>query len=341
MRATYIYGPGDVRVIDAPEPRIEQPSDALLRTVVACVCGSDLHPYHSMAPQPKGRSIGHEMIGVVEEVGADVRTVRPGDLVIVPFAWSCGECVFCREGLQTSCLRASEARTGGAQAQYRRAPLADGTLYRVDMDEDDARMPSLLTLSDVYATGHHAALTGGAGPGKTVVVIGDGAVGLLAVLSARRLGAERIVLMGRHQDRTDLGRRFGATDVVAARGEEGMAEVRDLTDGLGAPVVIDAVGLLPAFEQALGVVRDGGVVSRVGVPQYTEGPIGRDVFARNVTVTGGVAPVRAYLDELLPGVLSGEVEPGLVFDRELPLDEAAEAYRLMDEREALKVLLRP
>lgn len=341
MRATFIHGPGDVRVSDAPDPRIEQPTDAILRTVVACVCGSDLHPYHSMQPTAEGRSIGHEMVGVVEEIGSEVRTVKPGDVVIVPFAWSCGECVFCREGLHTSCLRAGEAVTGGAQAQYRRAPLADGTLYTVDVAEDDERMPSLLTLSDVYATGHHAALTGGAAPGRDVVVIGDGAVGLLAVLSARRLGAERIILMGRHADRTDLGRRFGATDVVAARGDEGVAEVRELTGGLGAHVVVDAVGHLPAFEQALGVVRDGGSVSRVGVPQYGEGPIGRTQFMRNVSITGGVAPVRAYIDALLPGVLSGEVEPGLVFDREMPLEEAPEAYRLMDERQALKVLLRP
>ena len=202
-------------------------------------------------------------------------------------------------------------------------------------------MPGLLTLSDVYGTGWHAAVTGGAGPGRSVTVIGDGAVGLLAVLSARQLGAERIILMGRHEARTDLGRRFGATDVVASRGDEGVDEVRSLTGGDGTHVVIDAVGHLPAYEQALGVARDGGVVTRVGVPQYSTGPIGREQFARNVTITGGVAPVRAYIDRLLPGILDGSVDAGAVFDVELPLEDAAEGYRLMDDREALKVLLRP
>lgn len=344
MRATYMYGPGDVRVIDAPDPRIEAPTDALLRTLVACVCGSDLHPYHSMPPTPEGRAMGHEMIGVVEEVGAEVRTVRAGDVVIVPFVWSCGVCEFCRAGLQTSCRiggLSGTQRTGGAQAAYRRAPLADGTLARIDVDETDERIPGLLTLSDVYGTGYHAALTGGAGPGRTVTVIGDGAVGLLAVLSARLLGSERIILMGRHEARTDLGRRYGATDVVAERGEEGIAAVLDLTGGDGTHVVIDAVGHLPAFEQALAVVRAGGAVSRVGVPQYETGPVGRQLFGRNVTLTGGAAPTRAYIDRLLPGVLDGTVDPGAVFDRELGLEDTPEAYRLMDRREALKVIVRP
>ncbi|WP_405371848.1 MULTISPECIES: alcohol dehydrogenase catalytic domain-containing protein [unclassified Microbacterium] len=344
MRAAYMYAPGDVRMIDAPEPRIEQPTDAVLRTLVACVCGSDLHPYHSMTPSEKGRPMGHEMIGVVEEVGSEVRTVSPGDVVIVPFVFSCGVCEFCRAGLQTSCRVAGlsvPTGAGGAQAEYRRAPFADGTLVRVDVAEDDERMPGLLTLSDVYGTGHHAAVTGGAGPGTDVVVIGDGAVGLLAVLSARRLGAERNILMGRHAARTDLGRRFGATDVVADRGDEGVATVRELTDGLGAHVVVDAVGHLPAYEQALGVVRPGGAVARVGVPQYADAPLQRIQFERNVTVTGGVAPVRAYIDDLLPGVLDGTVDPGAVFDLELPLGDAADGYRLMDDRAALKVMLRP
>lgn len=339
-----MYAPGDVRMIDAPEPRIEQPTDAVLRTLVACVCGSDLHPYHSMTPSEKGRPMGHEMIGVVEEVGSEVRTVSPGDVVIVPFVFSCGVCEFCRAGLQTSCRVAGlsvPTGAGGAQAEYRRAPFADGTIVRVDVAEDDERMPGLLTLSDVYGTGHHAAVTGGAGPGTDVVVIGDGAVGLLAVLSARRLGAERIILMGRHAARTDLGRRFGATDVVADRGDEGVAAVRELTDGLGAHVVVDAVGHLPAYEQALGVVRPGGAVARVGVPQYADAPLQRIQFERNVTVTGGVAPVRAYIDDLLPGVLDGTVDPGAVFDLELPLGDAADGYRLMDDRAALKVMLRP
>lgn len=335
-----MFGAGDVRVVDAPDPTIEQPTDAVLRVAAACVCGSDLHPFHSMPVRERGYPMGHEMIGVVEEIGSDVATVGPGDVVIVPFVWSCGRCDFCLEGLQTSC-RFGRQRTGGAQAEYRRAPLADGTLYRLDVDENDERIPGLLTLSDVYGTGYHAALTGGAAPGTTVAVIGDGAVGLLAVLSARQLGAERIILMGRHEARTDLGRRYGATDVVAARGDEGIAAVRDLTGGDGAHVVVDAVGHLPAYEQAIGIVRDGGAVSRVGVPQYEMGPIGRAQFERNITITGGVAPVRAYIDRLLPGVLDGSVDPGAVFDREVELEDIPEAYRLMDAREALKVLVRP
>ncbi len=342
MRAAYMYAPGDVRVIDAPDPRIEEPTDALLRLVRTCVCGSDLHPYHSMKPNPHGASMGHEYLGIVEEVGTDVATVKPGDLVIVPFVFSCGVCDFCREGLQTSCRVAGlRTRLGseGAQAELLRAPLADGTLYPVSAGEE--HYAGLLTLSDVYGTGFHAALTGGAGPGTTVAVIGDGAVGLLAVLSARGLGAERIILMGRHETRTDLGREFGATDVVAARGDEGIDAVRELTQGDGCHVVLEAVGHLPAFEQALGIVRAGGRIARVGVPQYTEGPIGRAQFARNVTITGGVAPVRAYIDRLLPGILDGTVPAGRVFDVELPLDEAATGYELMDRREALKVMLRP
>ncbi len=342
MRAAYMYAPGDVRVIDAPDARIEEPTDALLRLVRTCVCGSDLHPYHSMKPNPHGASMGHEYLGIVEEVGAEVATVKPGDLVIVPFVFSCGICDFCREGLQTSCRVAGlRTRLGseGAQAELLRAPLADGTLYPVSAGEE--HYAGLLTLSDVYGTGFHAALTGGAGPGTTVAVIGDGAVGLLAVLSARGLGAERIILMGRHETRTDLGREFGATDVVAARGDEGIDAVRELTQGDGCHVVLEAVGHLPAFEQALGIVRAGGRIARVGVPQYTEGPIGRAQFARNVTITGGVAPVRAYIDRLLPGILDGTVPAGRVFDVELPLDEAATGYELMDRREALKVMLRP
>ncbi len=344
MRATYMYGAGDVRVVDAPEPSMQQSTDALVRVVAACVCGSDLHPYHDMAPSADGRPMGHEFVGVVEDAGADVSTIRRGDLVIAPFAWSDGTCEFCREGLQTSCRHGgfwgSQPGTGG-QAEMVRVPWADGTLVAVDVAEDSPLIPALLTLSDVYCTGHHAAVRGGAGPGKTVTVIGDGAVGLLAVLSAALLGADRIILMGRHTDRTDLGVRFGATDVVAERDDEGVARVKELTGGDGSHVVLEAVGYLAAYRQALGIVRPGGVVSRVGAPQYSDAPAGRVLFSRNVALTGGVAPARAYIPQLLPAVLDGTVEPGRVFDRELPLDDAAEAYRLMNDREALKVLLRP
>ncbi|MGV9824007.1 MULTISPECIES: alcohol dehydrogenase catalytic domain-containing protein [unclassified Gordonia (in: high G+C Gram-positive bacteria)] len=349
MKAIYMYGAGDVRVIDVPDPRIEQPNDALVRVVRACVCGSDLHPFHSMPDTPEGASMGHEFIGVVEEVGADVSTLSVGDFVIAPFAVSCGTCEFCREGLQTSCLRGgfwndAALGTAGAQAEAVRVPFADGTLVPVPVDEsaDDALLASLLTLSDVYGTGWHAAVRGGVTTGSVVTVIGDGAVGLLAVLSARQLGAQRIILMGRHRARTDLGRRFGATEVVAERGDEGIARVRELTGGLGSPVVIEAVGHRPAYDQAVGIVRAGGVISRVGVPQYADAPIGfGSLFGPNVTLTGGPAPVRAYIDGLLPAVLDGTVTPGEVFDRTVSLADTPKAYAAMDARDALKVAVRP
>ncbi len=348
MRATYLYGAGDVRVITAPDPQIQEPTDALVRVTRACVCGSDLHPYHSAPVSEGGTSIGHELIGVVEEVGADVTTVGPGDFVIAPFAISCGVCEFCRAGLQTSCVNGGfwndqDLGTAGAQAEAVRVPLADGTLVAVPgvtESSDEGLLASLLTLSDVYGTGWHAAARGGVTPGSTVTVVGDGAVGLLAVLSAKQLGAEHIVLMGRHQQRTELGRTFGATDVVAERGAEGIDRVRDLTDG-GSPIVLEAVGHLPAYEQALGIVRPGGVISRVGVPQYTEAHVGWNLFGPNVTLTGGPAPVRAYIEQLLPAVLDGTVQPGLVFDRTVPLDDTPAAYAAMDAREALKVMVRP
>ena len=348
MRATYLYGAGDVRVITAPDPKVQQPTDALVRVTRACVCGSDLHPYHSAPVSENGSSIGHELVGVVEEVGADVTTIAPGDFVIAPFAISCGVCEFCRAGLQTSCVKGGfwndpDLGTGGGQAEAVRVPLADGTLVAVPgvtESSDENLLASLLTLSDVYGTGWHAATRGGVTPGSTVTVIGDGAVGLLAVLSAKELGAERIVLMGRHRQRTDLGRTFGATDVVAERGTEGIDRVRDLTDG-GSPIVLEAVGHLPAYEQALGIVRPGGVISRVGVPQYQDAHVGWNLFGPNVTLTGGPAPVRAYIERLLPGVLDGTVQPGLVFDRTVALDDTPVAYAAMDAREALKVMVRP
>jgi threonine dehydrogenase-like Zn-dependent dehydrogenase len=341
MRATYIYGAGDIRVINVPDPVIEQPTDAMVRVVRACICGSDLHPYHNMPATAEGSSIGHECIGSVEETGAEVTSVSKGDLVIVPFAWSDGTCDFCREGLQTSCRHGgfwNAGDVGGGQAEAIRVPLADGTLVATPVEEDSPLIPSLLTLSDVYGTGYHAAIKAGVNPRTRVT----GAVGLLAVLSARQLGAEQIILMGRHTARTDLGREFGATDVVAERGDEGIEKVRDLTGGDGTHVVIEAVGHMPAYEQAVGVVRPGGVISRVGVPQYDNAPVGfASLFGRNITLTGGPAPARAYIHTLMPGVLDGEVNPGRVFDRELALDRIPEGYKEMDSRQALKVLIRP
>lgn len=344
MKATFMFGVGDVRVETVPDPKITAPTDAIVRTVRACVCGSDLHPYHSMPADNEGTPMGHELIGVVEEIGSAVTTLRKGDFVIAPFAYSDNTCVFCQEGVHTSCLHGGfygSREIGGLQAEYARIPQADGSLVVVPgTDESSELLGSLLTLSDVYLTGYHAAHMGRVTPGKTVTVIGDGAVGLSAVLASRQLGAERIILMGRHRTRTDLGIEFGATDVVAARGDEGIAEVMELTGGEGSHVVLEAVGHMPAYEQAYGIVRPGGVISRVGVPQYESAPIGfGSLFGKNATLTGGPAPVRAYIDQAIPQVLSGDIDPGRVFDRTVSIDQVAEGYAAMDARESLKVML--
>lgn len=344
MKATLMCGAGDVRVVEIPDPVLQEPTDALVRVTHACVCGSDLHPYHDLEDTPEGRPMGHEAIGVVEAVGDDVTTLSPGDTVIVPFAWSDGTCAFCRDGITTSCVHGCffDGAASATQAEKLRVPFADGTAVVVPAGTDESLMPSLLTLSDVYLTGHHAAVTGGVGPGTTVTVIGDGAVGLSAVLASARMGAETIILMGRHTDRTDLGRAFGATHVVAERGDAGVAAVLEITAGQGSHVVLEAVGHMPAYEQAFGVVRPGGVISRVRVLQYEDALVGfASLFGKNATLTGGPATVRAYIEQVLPQVPAGTIDPGRVFDRELPLADIAEAYRLMDSREALKVLVRP
>jgi threonine dehydrogenase-like Zn-dependent dehydrogenase len=347
MRATLMYGAGDVRVEDVPDSRIKLPTDALVRITASCVCGSDLHPYHSMSPSDAPARMGHELIGIVEEVGSEVSTLTKGDLVVSPFAISDNVCEFCRENLQTSCSH-PEANfwdgipDEGGQAEAIRVPLADGTLVKLPVAADSALIPSLLTLADVFGTGYHAAVKGGVNSRTSVTVVGDGAVGLMGVLSAKRLGAEQIILMGRHTARTDLGREFGATDVVSARGEEGIAQVRDVTKGQGTHVVLEAVGHMPAYEQALGVVRHGGTISRVGVPQYEEAPIGfGSLFRHNIRLAGGPAPVRAYIEELLPDILDGVIEPGKVFDATTDLNGVPSAYAEMDERRSLKVLIQP
>jgi threonine dehydrogenase-like Zn-dependent dehydrogenase len=344
MRATLIYGAGDIRVEEVPDPRLIEPTDAIVRVTSACICGSDLWPYGSKEAADHGDRIGHEFIGIVEETGSDVADVERGDLVVAPFVWADNTCEFCREGLQTSCRHGGMwARDGidGGQGEAVRVPQASGTLVRLPVGEDTALMPSLLTLSDVFSTGHHCAVTAGVNPRTTVTVIGDGAVGLSAVLAAKRLGAERIILMGRHKDRTDLGREFGATDVVAERGAEGVERVRELTGGDGTHTVLECVGLKPAIETAFGVARNGGTVSRVGAPQYSEVPADFDVFFRNIIFTGGVAPARAYIEELLPDVLDGRIEPGKVFDRTVDLDGVPAGYQAMADRQALKVMIKP
>jgi hypothetical protein len=338
-----MYGAGDVRVEDVPDATLRDPTDALVRVTAGAICGSDLWPYRSMPHEEHGRRMGHEFLGVVEDVGADVSALKPGDLVVAPFVWADNTCDFCREGLHTSCRHGG--RWGfdldGGQGEAVRVPQAQGTLVKLPGAEDSTLLPSLLTLSDVFSTGHHAARGGRVGPWTTVTVIGDGAVGLSAVLAAKRLGAEQILLMGHHAERTDLGREFGATDVIPERGEEGVERVRELTSGDGTHAVLECVGTLEALETAVGAVRDGGVVSRVGAPQYDEAPVGWGVFGRNVTITGGPAPARAYIEELLPDVVEGTIEPGRVFDRSIGLDDVPDGYRAMADREALKVLIRP
>lgn len=344
MRATVMHSAGDVRIEDVPDAKLVDPTDALIRITRACICGSDLWPYKNMEPTEGGRQMGHEAIGVVEEVGAEVNTVKPGDVVVMPFAFSDGTCLFCEDGLQTECVHGGffgSNEVGGAQAEGLRIPQADGTLYALPAEADEALMPALLTLSDVLGTGHHAAVVAGVGPGKKVAVVGDGAVGLCGVIAAKRLGAEQIVILGRHPERTDLAREFGATDVVAERGEEAVERVRELTDGFGAHSVLECVGLDQSTQTAIEIARPGGAVGRVGVPQAEPMPGGQASFYGNVIIGGGPAPVRAYIEELLPDILDGTIEPGRVFDRTVDLDGVPDGYRAMDEREALKVMVEP
>ena len=345
MRATVMYGAGDVRVEDVPDAALREPTDAVVRVLRSCICGSDLWPYGSMPASEHGQRMGHEFLGVVTDTGAEVPGLRAGDLVVAPFVWADNTCDFCREGLQTSCRHGGlwGHDLDGGQGEAVRVPQAQGTLVKLPsgIGADSPLLPSLLTLSDVFCTGHHAAVTAGVGPRTSVTVIGDGAVGLCAVLAARRLGAERIALMGRHKERTDLGREFGAAEVIAERGAEGIERIRELTGGDGTHAVLECVGTREAIETALGAVRDGGVVSRVGAPQYSEVPMDFGTLMRNITLTGGVAPARAYIEELLPDVLGGTIEPGLVFDRSVGLEEVPDGYRAMASREALKVLIRP
>ena len=342
MRATIMYGAGDVRVEKVPDAAIKEPTDVVVRITRACICGSDLWPYKSMKPTAHGRRMGHEFIGLVEDVGTAVRTLKKGDVVVAPFVWSDGTCVFCHEGLQTNCLHGGGWGSPGVdagQGEAVRVPQADGTLVVLPVGRDDALMPSLLTLSDVMGTGHHAALAARVAPGKTVAVVGDGAVGLCGVIAAKRLGADRIIALGRHVDRIALARDFGATDVVSERGEEAIARVKELTGGLGAHSVLECVGYEESTVTALSIVRPGGAVGRVGVPQDPTIPMAVPTFFNNITISGGPAPVRAYIEELLPDVMEGQIQPGRVFDRVTELDGVPEGYRAMNDREAIKVMI--
>src|SRR5216117_1172312 len=344
MRATVLYGAGDVRVENVPDARLIEPTDALVAVSRACICGSDLWPSNLMQPGEPPRRMGHEAIGVVEAVGSGVHTLKVGDVVVMPFAYSDGTCAFCHEGLHTSCVHGGFFGTvelPGAQAEALRIPLADGTLFALPVRADDALMASLLTLSDVMGTGHHAARAAKVGRGKTAAVIGDGAVGLCAVIAARRLGAERITILACHPDRIALAKEFGATDVVSERGESSIERVRELTGGLGVHSVLECVGTEEAMRTAIGIARAGGAVGRVGVPHYEAIPGSEPAFYNNLTIGGGPAPVRAYMQELLPDVLEGKIEPGRVFDRVIGLDEVPDGYRAMNERDAIKVMVKP
>jgi threonine dehydrogenase-like Zn-dependent dehydrogenase len=349
MLATLIHAERDIRVETVPDPVLSTGVDAIVKVVAACVCGSDLWPYRGITPTREPHRIGHEFVGVVEEIGPDVANVAVGDFVIAPFYVCDNTCANCRNGVSTSCLGGGwwggNDRTGAfadaGQGERVRVPLADGTLVVVPGPVPDELVPGLLTLSDVMGTGHHAAVSAGVGEGDTVAVVGDGAVGLCAIIAAKRLGASTIIAMSRHPERQALALAFGATHVVEERGDEGVARVRELTGGIGADQVLECVGTKESMDQAIRSTRPGGMVGYVGVPNGgPELPV-RTLFDRNVGVNGGVAPVRGYIEELLPDVLSGAIEPGRVFDLELPLAEAAEAYAAMDERRAIKVLLRP
>ncbi|MCH8626254.1 zinc-dependent alcohol dehydrogenase family protein [Arsenicicoccus piscis] len=348
MRATVLHAPGDIRLEEVPEPTIMAPTDAIVRVTAACICGSDLWPYRGASPVTEPRRIGHELIGVVEAVGPGVSTMLPGTTVISPFTYSDSTCAHCRAGVQSACEHGgyfgANDRDGhlvdGCQGELVRVPLADGTLVPVRGEVTDDNLASLLTLSDVMGTGWHAAVSAGVSDGMTVAVVGDGAVGLCGVLAARELGAARIVALSRHEARQQIATHFGATDIVAERGDEATERLLDLTDGVGADAVLECVGTAQSMETAFAIARPGSIVGFVGVPHGGEPPVER-MFRKNIGLRGGMAPVRRYLPHLVPQVLDGRIEPGLVFDSVLPLDEVAEGYRQMDERRAIKVLLRP
>jgi threonine dehydrogenase-like Zn-dependent dehydrogenase len=344
MRAAVMPKAHEVRIENVPDAKLAEPTDAVIRVTRACICGSDLWPYNG-GPNEAGQRMGHEAIGVVEDAGGAVQTIKRGQVVIMPFASSDGACMFCEEGLPTACVHRGFFGNGtgldGAQAEALRIPYADGTLYPLNVSEDDALMPSLLTLSDVMGTGHHAAIGARVAAGNKVAVVGDGAVGLCGVIAAKRLGAEQIIILGRRPDRIALAKTFGATDVVSERGEEAIERIKALTGGFGAHSVLECVGTAQAIETAVAIARPGGAVGRVGMPHYDAVPGAKLTFYNNVSVAGGPAPVRAYIAELLPDILEGRIQPGRVFDREVGLDGTPDGYRAMNERDALKVLIRP
>jgi threonine dehydrogenase-like Zn-dependent dehydrogenase len=340
VRVAVMYAPGDVRVEDRPEPKILKPTDAIIRLSATCICGSDLWPYRGVERLDGPRPMGHEYAGIVEEVGSGVSTIKPGQFVVGSFFASDNTCEICRAGYQTSCIHREPGAPDGAQAERMRVPLADGTLVATPEVPSDDLVPSLLAASDVLGTGWFGAVAAHVGPGKTVAVVGDGAVGLHGVLAAKQLGAERIIAMSRHEPRQQLALEYGATDIVTERGEAGVAAVKELTGGLGAHSVIEAVGTQESMMQAVHSARPGGHVGYVGVAHEVALP-GMELFFSHVNLHGGPAPVRRFLPQLIDLIWKRRIDPGRVFDLELPLDEAPEGYRAMDSRQAIKVLLRP
>jgi threonine dehydrogenase-like Zn-dependent dehydrogenase len=338
MRATTLHGTRDIRVSEVPDPVVSRPTDAVVKVVAGCICGSDLWPYRGENPITPGDTIGHECIGVVEEVGAEVRSFKPGDFVVVPFDHCDNTCPHCRFGAQNACENLGFTVSG--QAEYALVTQAEGSLVATGGTPDPGLIPSVLTIADVMPTGWHAAVSAGVREGGTAVVVGDGAVGLCGVLAASVMGAETIIAMSRHEPRQAVARKFGATHVVAERGEEGVAAVKDITGGVGADAVLECVGTDAAMGTAFAIARPGSRVGFVGVPHGVELPV-RRMFQKNIGLAGGMAPTRRYMPELLELVLSGRIEPGLVFDLTVPLDEVAEGYRAMDERRAIKVLVEP
>jgi threonine dehydrogenase-like Zn-dependent dehydrogenase len=336
MRATTIHAPRDIRVSEVPDPEITAPTDAIVKITAGCICGSDLWPYRGENDINAGSTIGHECVGVLEEVGSEVTSFRPGDFVIVPFDHCDNTCAHCRAGVQSACENLGFTASG--QAEYALVTQAEGSLVKTDGMPDDSMIPSLLTLSDVMATGWHAAVTAGVRKGGTTVVVGDGAVGLCGVLAASVMGAEKVVAMSRHESRQKIATEFGATHIVAARGADGEAEVAEITGGVGADAVLECVGTDAAMDTAFTVARPGATVGFVGVPHGVEVPVGR-MFSKNIGLAGGMAPVRRYLPELLDLVTSGRIDPGRVFDATVPLDQVADGYRAMDKREAIKVVV--
>ncbi|MDO5620385.1 MAG: zinc-dependent alcohol dehydrogenase family protein [Paracoccus sp. (in: a-proteobacteria)] len=337
MYATVMHGPGDVRFEQVDDPKILKPTDAIIQLSATCICGSDLWPYRGLSgPQEGPVAMGHEYCGVVIEVGADVKTIRPGQFVVGSFCLSDNTCPHCQFGFQSSCVQREFML--GAQAPYARVPLADGTLVATEHMPDADMIPHMLAVSDVLGTGWYAAVASGVRPGGTAVVVGDGAVGLMGVMAAKQLGAERIIAMSRHESRQKLALEFGATDIVAERGEEGISRIMDLTDGIGAESVLECVGMAESMAQAQGVCRPGGTIGFVGVPHGVQFD-GQQLFFKQQRMLGGPAPVRRFLPDLMNRVLNRQIQPGKVFDLVLPIEQVAEGYKAMDERRAIKTML--